>query len=262
MDISMTSNKILLITGPDLRHQYYINHLNHVFDIAGIIIESSNYPDSPTNIPEEQSGWDWFFARRKEYEEKAYNHSIKLSRKNIPKITTIPNSSLNSKETIKTINSIAPDLIAIFGASIVGNELIEQYPKSIFNLHVGLSNEYRGSSCNFWPIYDRRVELLGATIIRINAGIDSGEILAQDTIDLDKKDDEQTLAGKTVKLGVDLMIETIKKWKTNSISPLLPSGKGKLFLQKHFNKKAILEVKQMVESGELANLLEVQSKKL
>ena len=258
----MTSNKILLITGPDLRHQYYINHMKHIFDIAGIIIEDSNYPDSPTNNPEEQLGWDWFFTRRREYEVKAYNSSRKLYSQNNPKITVIPNSSLNSKETIKIINSIAPDLIAIFGSSIVGKELIDQYPNGIFNLHVGLSNEYRGSSCNFWPIYDRRVDLLGATIIKINAGIDSGEILAQNTIDLDVKDDEQTLAGKTVKLGVDLMIETIRNWTTKSISPLLPSGKGKLFLQKHFDKKAILEVKRMVESGELARLLEVQLKKL
>jgi len=99
---------------------------------------------------------------------------------------------------------------------------------------------------------------LGATIIRINAGIDSGDILTQNTIDLKLNDDEQTLAGKTIKLGVDLMIETIRKWQTNSISPRLPSGKGKLFLKKHFDQKAVLEVKQMVESGELTKLIEIE----
>jgi methionyl-tRNA formyltransferase len=260
VDKSMASNKILLITGPDQRHQYYINHLSNNFKISGIIIEKSNYPDESTNNPEEQLAWNWFFTRREEYETKAFKDSEKLSRQNIPLIKTIPHSSLNTKETIKLINSISPDLIAIFGSSIIGNELIEWFPESIFNLHIGLSNEYRGSSCNFWPIYDRRIDLLGPTIIRINSGIDSGEILAQDTIDLDVNDNEQTLAGKTVKLGVELMIETIRKWETNSISPLQSSGKGKLFLQKHFDKKAVLEVKQMVESGELANLIEIKLK--
>jgi methionyl-tRNA formyltransferase len=253
MGKSMTSNKILLITGPDLRHQYYINHLNHNFDIAGIIIENSNYPEIVSTIPEEQSAWNWFFTRRKEYETKHFKDSEKLYGQNKPLITTILNSSLNSKETIKIINSIDPDLIAIFGSSIVGKELIERYPKSIFNLHIGLSNEYRGSSCNFWPIYERRADLLGATIIRINAGIDSGEILAQDNIDLEVDDDEQTLAGKTVKLGVALMIQTIKNWQANSISPLLPS--------KQFDQKAVFQVKQIVEKGELKQLIGDQLKK-
>ncbi|MGV7222449.1 MAG: formyl transferase [Nitrospinales bacterium] len=256
----MASKKILLITGPDQRHQYYINHLNHNFDIAGIIIENSNYPVVASHNSKEQLAWDWFFTRRKDYEKKHFKNSEKLYRQNQPLITTIPNSSLNSKETIKIINSIDPDLIAIFGSSIVGNGLIERYPKNIFNLHIGLSNEYRGSSCNFWPIYERRVDHLGATIIRINAGIDSGEILAQDRIELEVDDDEQTLAGKTVKLGVNLMINTIRKWKTSAITPILPSGKGKLFLQKHFDKKAVLKVKQIVEKGELKQLLEIQLK--
>ena len=257
----MTSKNILLITGPDQRHQYYINHLNNNFDIAGIIIENSNYPDEVSPILEEQLAWDWFFTRRNEYEAKHFKDSKKLQPRNNPLVTTIPNASLNSKETIKIINSIDPDLIAIFGSSILGNQLIERYPKCIINLHIGLSNEYRGSSCNFWPIYERRVDLLGATIIRINAGIDSGEILVQNTIHLELDDDEQTLAGKTVKLGVDLMIQTIKKWKENDISPTLPSGKGKLFLQKHFDKKAVLKVKQMVEKGKLRLLIVNQLKK-
>ena len=254
----MTAKKILLITGPDQRHKYYINYLNHNFDIAGIIIEKLNYPNDSSSFPEGQLAWDWYFARRMEYETEAFSDSKKLSRKNNPLITTIPNASINSKETVEIINSIAPDLIAIFGSGIVGRELIEQYPNSIFNLHIGLSNKYRGSSCNFWPIFDRKVDLLGATIIRINTGIDSGEILTQKFIDLDQNDDEQTLAGKTVKLGVDLMVDTIRKWETNSITPLIPSGKGKLFLQKHFDQKSVLEVKQMVESGELKELIKTQ----
>ena len=254
----MTEKKILLITGPDQRHKFYINHLNHHFNIAGIIIEKSNYPNDSTSFPEGQLAWDWFFARRKKYETETFSDSGKLPRKNNPVVTTIPHASINSKETLEIINSIAPDLIAIFGSGILGRELIELYPNSIFNLHIGLSNYYRGSSCNFWPIYDRRIDLLGASIININTGIDSGKILTQKTIDLDENDNEQTLAGKTVKLGIDLMVDTISKWETNSIMPLLSSGKGKLFLQKHFDQKSVLEVKQMVESGELMELLKNQ----
>ena len=102
----MASNKIILITGPDQRHRYYINHLNHNFHIAGIIIEESKYPADSNHNPEEQLAWDWYFDRRKKYEAKTFCGSEKLSRKNDPFKTTVPYSSLNTINTIKIIKQL------------------------------------------------------------------------------------------------------------------------------------------------------------
>ena len=45
------------------------------------------------------------------------------------------------------------------------------------NIHMGLSPYYRGSSCNFWAVYDDNPHSVGATIHRISKGLDSGPIL-------------------------------------------------------------------------------------
>jgi len=256
----MNLKKILLIAGPELRHQYYINHLKNNFNIAGIIIESIEYKEAPSQTIEEELAWDWYFTRRREYEIRVFSGSNNLKQKNNPGIIQIPNASINARKTINEIKTMKPDLIAIFGSSIVGHELINLYPQKIFNLHVGLSNWYRGSSCNFWPLYDRRLDLLGASIIRINAGIDSGEILAQQTIDFDENDDEQSLPAKCIILGAKLMIDTIKNWGNNLLLPVSSSGNGKLFLQKQFSPKSVLKVKQMVDKGELKDLVKSQLK--
>ena len=98
--------------------------------------------------------------------------------------------------------------------------MLDLFPKRIFNLHVGLVDRYRGSSCNFWPIYDRNLGDLGATIIRIDKGIDSGETLAQAKINLEEKDNEQSLITKTIILGTELMIAAIHKWMDGTLKPL------------------------------------------
>lgn len=255
----MVSEKILLITGDGPRHRYFINHLNFNFNLAGIIIEPSDYPAPPSKTPEEESAWDWYFSRRRTHELKAFSESESLPPKNNPAVIQIPPSSINSPDTINRIKGLTPDLIAMFGTSILGLELINLYPQRIFNLHAGLAGSYRGSSCNFWPIHDRRLDLLGASIIRINAGIDSGDILAQQTIQIEENDDEQSLSAKTVILGSKLMIETIKNCASNSLSPIYQSEKGKLFLKKSFSPKSILSVKKMVERGEIEEMARVLS---
>jgi methionyl-tRNA formyltransferase len=42
---------------------------------------------------------------------------------------------------------------------------------------MGVSPYYRGSSTNFWALYDRRPEFVGATIHLLTAGLDSGPML-------------------------------------------------------------------------------------
>ena len=42
---------------------------------------------------------------------------------------------------------------------------------------MGLSPYYRGSSCNFWALYDNNPHLVGATIHYLSKGLDSGKII-------------------------------------------------------------------------------------
>jgi methionyl-tRNA formyltransferase len=45
------------------------------------------------------------------------------------------------------------------------------------NIHMGLSPYYRGSSCNFWALYDGKPQYVGATIHMLSRGLDSGPML-------------------------------------------------------------------------------------
>ena len=53
----------------------------------------------------------------------------------------------------------------------------EEFEKNAFNIHMGLSPYYRGSSCNFWALYDGNAGCVGATIHVLSKGLDSGDML-------------------------------------------------------------------------------------
>lgn len=247
--------KMVLITGPDLRHQYFIHRLNQEFPIESVVVEDVVYPDFHANSIENQTAWDWFFSLRKEYEESTFADSTSWPPLNQPRVIHVSSDRINSREFHKILQTQQPDLIILFGCSLIGKDILNSFPDRILNLHIGISGQYRGSSCNFWPIHDERLECLGATVLTVNSGIDSGEILAQETIDIEQGDSVQTLMGKTVICGVDLTIQVIRQGLVEKKQPLPLKRNGKLFLKKDFTPRAISRVKDLEESGRLKSLI-------
>jgi len=248
-------SKITLITGPGLNHRYFINRLNREFPVECVFIEEVTYPNFAADSPKHQKAWEWFFRRRKDYEENTFAGSESWTRKNSLQIIPIPTGQLNSTDTLKFLQARQPEIIILFGSSLIGREIMESFPDRIINLHVGLSGEYRGSSCNFWPIYDGRLDCLGATLLMIDAGTDTGEVLAQATIEIEEGDTEQSLMGKSLILGMDLTLQVLRRWLKGNREILPLERNGKLFQKKDFTPEAISKVKEMVESGHLASLI-------
>ncbi len=255
------NDKILVITGEDSRHQYFVNQLNARFPLAAVLTETSVYPEPTAHSEDEKNAWDWFFARRKKFEDKTFGSAHWNPTINNPPLIKVPRGKLNASETIKKIQRFHPGFIAIFGTGLLGPKILDNYPNQIFNLHIGLPRYYRGSSCNYWPIHNNRLEELGASVHLTNSGIDTGHIAAQAAIELDSDDDEQTLAGKTLTTGIKLMLATIQNWRDGTLNFTASDKTGKLYLRKDFTPGAVLRVRQMVESGELKRQLAIIGKR-
>ncbi len=253
-------HNIVLITGPGLNHRYFINRLNREFSIECVFIEEVAYPDFSSNSPKHQEAWEWFFRRREVYEQRQFADSESWPRKNQTKVISIPNGQLNTSNTLKLLEDQQPDIIILFGCSLVGPEILNRFPNHILNLHVGISGKYRGSSCNFWPIHDGRLDCLGATLLSINAGIDTGKILAQETIEIEKNDTEQSLMGKSLILGIDLTLQVVDQWLKGKCTPLPLKRNGKLFQKKDFTPEAVSKVRDMVEGNHLTSLIQTHLK--
>ena len=66
---------------------------------------------------------------------------------------------------------------------------------------------------------------------------------------------------KTLHKGTQLMDEIIGKWKKGELNLKQQTRKGKLYKMKDFRPNAILKVKNMVESGKLQSLIELNLNK-
>jgi methionyl-tRNA formyltransferase len=257
----MKSPNIIIFTGTDCRHKYFINQLNANFAIKEIFLEKGSFPLPAHQSEDESIAWDWFFQRRNHYEEKLLQDSSHLIAKNQPTITNLDHGELNSPSTLAKIRKASPGFIAVFGTSIIGESLLNEFPNYFFNLHIGDPEFYRGSSCNFWPVYQEKLHLLSATIHRIDQSIDTGEIVMRKAVTLNKDDNDQTLLLKPLILGTQLMVDTMQEWDNDSLNSAPPLRTGKLYKKADFNSKVLLNFKQMVESGRLKRSIQISMDK-
>lgn len=91
----------------------------------------------------------------------------------------IESGSINNQEYVDEIAGLNPDLIIVYGSSILNAPLLALFERRILNVHLGLSPYYRGSATNYWPLVDDLPECVGATFMYIDEGIDTGEIIHQ-----------------------------------------------------------------------------------
>ncbi len=250
-------NQIVIITGNDLRHKYFLKQLNSKHRIAAVFIQESNFPIPTPETQEERDAWNWFFERRKIFEDETIAPTLKIKTQNEPETFYLKNNDLNTLKTLSLIQRYSPGFIAVFGTSIIKERILSCYPNSIYNLHVGIPEFYRGSSCNFWPIHNCDFNNLGATVHRVEKGIDAGKVSEEGFISLEVTDNEQTLMWKTMQVGTKLMEKTIQNWKNNSLILKKQERTGRLYKISEFKPSAIVKVKKMVESGELKSKMEL-----
>ena len=115
----------------------------------------------------------------------------------------------NLKEEWQDVMSLHPDMIVTCAyGQIVPRELLV-YPKyGCINVHASLLPKLRGGA----PIHRAIIEgyrETGVTIMHMNAGLDTGDIITQSSILIDDSDTAETLHNKLSILGRDLLLDTM-----------------------------------------------------
>src|SRR5258707_6268039 len=88
------------------------------------------------------------------------------------------------------------------------------------NLHASLLPKFRGAAPIQWAIANGE-KVTGVTTMRIDAGLDTGNILLQQEIPIAPNDTSVSLAPALAAIGADLMVETLPGLKDGTI-PAIP----------------------------------------
>jgi methionyl-tRNA formyltransferase len=85
---------------------------------------------------------------------------------------------IHSVNVLQHVRSLDPDLGLIYGSPILKPALFETPHLGTLGIHHGKAPEYRGKKTTFWEIYNGE-KTVAVTIQKVNAGLDTGDILKQ-----------------------------------------------------------------------------------
>jgi methionyl-tRNA formyltransferase len=130
-----------------------------------------------------------------------------------------PENIKNNDAFRAQITALKPDAIIVVGyGRIIPQWMLDLPPLGNINLHASLLPKYRGAAPIQWAIA-RGETVTGVTTMKLNAGLDTGDILLQQKIPIDPNDTAETLAPKLAVVGADLTVETLRGLQAVSIHP-------------------------------------------
>ncbi len=135
------------------------------------------------------------------------------------KIPVIQPETFESSEVVEKLASFQPELIVVaaFG-SILPAEVLSLPKFACINVHASLLPRHRGPS----PVASTILcgdELTGVTIMLMDAGLDTGPILAQEKVGISFMDTTGSLGAKLADVGAGLLLQTLPRWVEGELKP-------------------------------------------
>jgi hypothetical protein len=156
---------------------------------------------------------------------------------------------INHPEVVALADRIQPDLICVFGTSLIRSELLSRGRLGIANLHGGLSPEYRGADCTFWALYNREPEKVGCTLHWIDRGIDTGRLIAHVCPEIHPDDDELSLFWRGVRDSAEVYAEFVQRLAAGERFGQPQPGQGRLYQVKQRGLRHELVVDRLLREG-------------
>ncbi len=115
---------------------------------------------------------------------------------------------------------LRPDAIIVVGyGRIIPQWMIDLPRLGNLNLHASLLPKYRGAAPIQWAIASGE-SVTGVTTMRIDAGLDTGDIILQREAPILREDTAETLAPKLAAIGAPLMVETLRGLESGQVTPV------------------------------------------
>jgi methionyl-tRNA formyltransferase len=120
---------------------------------------------------------------------------------------------------ISELRTARPDLIVVVAYGHILPQNVLDLPRfGCLNVHTSLLPKYRGAAPIQWAIAHGEAET-GVTIMKMDAGMDTGPLLSQKRTPISPEDDSASLHHRLAQLGAGLLVETIPGYVAGKILP-------------------------------------------
>jgi methionyl-tRNA formyltransferase len=130
-----------------------------------------------------------------------------------------PDRIKTNEEFRARLTKLNPDAIIVVGyGRIIPPWMLDLPPLGNINLHASLLPKYRGAAPIQWAIANGET-VTGNTTMRLDAGLDTGDILLQQETPIAPDDTAETLALRLAEMGADLLLKTLVGLPAGAIYP-------------------------------------------
>ena len=258
----MTSISVIVLCGQSPRHLYFANQVCKVCNPKAIIHESGTVAPlkkALNLLTNQKKLWRKVFRWSRDRKRYAGNKEAIFFFPHKPSQLDQPNLRLevphiNHPDVIKVIDKHNPDLILVFGTSLLKGNLLKKGRLGIINLHGGLSPEYRGADCTFWALHNQEPEKVGCTFHYINEGIDTGNMIAHVSPEIKETDDELTLFWRGIHDSTATVAELLGRLEQGEALGVPQTHKGSLYQVKDRSLQDEKKLETLLRNGLLKNL--------
>ena len=127
-------------------------------------------------------------------------------------------AKVREESFVEILRNLAPDVIIVVAFGQILPESILNLPKyGCLNVHASLLPKYRGAAPIQWVVIDGEKET-GVTIMCMDRGLDTGDMIAKKTIPIAAKETGESLHDKLCLLGGPLLLEVLKELEAGSVT--------------------------------------------
>lgn len=257
----MSPLRLMILCGRSARHLHVANTLCRAGEVLAIVQETGGEWSLRKALRKLRpdvffrKAWRWLRDRRR-YRgnpEAGFFFPAGAPRLDRPELLReVPH--VNHPEVVDLARKLKPDLICVFGTSLIRGDLLQQGRLGILNLHGGLSPEYRGADCTFWALYNGEPEKVGCTLHYIDAGIDTGRLIAHVCPEVREGDGELVLFWRAVQDSAAVYAEVVSRLARGERLGMKQPGKGRLYQVKDRGLRHEQALATRLASGMLAGV--------
>lgn len=168
----------------------------------------------------------------------------------LPVLTPV---KIKEAEAIEELKKYPADIfvVAAFG-QILSEEILNMPKYGCVNIHASLLPKYRGAAPIQWSIIDGEKET-GVTIMQMDKGLDTGDILFQKKVPITEEETGETLFDKLAEAGAQLIVEALEKIEKREVNPVKQDNNNSCYakmLSKSIGKidwnKSAVEIERLV----------------
>jgi phosphoribosylglycinamide formyltransferase 1 len=241
--------RAILLTSNLRRHQFVANRLAERLELAGVWQEEKSFqPLRYAESADDEAVIQRHFAAR-DQSEAAFFADHGALRIGGGTATLVAPGGCNDPAQLARLRAMSPDVVLVFGTSLLRQPLIDAFAGRVINLHLGLSPYYRGAGTNFWPLVNGEPEYCGATIHFLDAGVDTGPIIAHARPAVAVGDGPHDVGNKTIIAAVEALADAAIAHAESPLGGVAQWAGGRVYRRADFSAAAVRQLYANVERG-------------